>query len=161
MEQEHEASVVAKPAFRAVGLRWEGTFAEAGAGGIRAIHQQLQKRFREIPHIIDPERFFGLSYHARPDSAGFTHYAVVEVSEAAEIPDGMTEIQVPDCTYAKCEHRKGQSIDRSYSGIYAWMEQQGLSGSGGDLTHFEVYPMAGDPYDNNLEFTIMIPVATG
>jgi predicted transcriptional regulator YdeE len=158
MEQVNETNLVTKPAFLAVGLRWEGTFAEVREGGIRLVHQELRRRLQEIPHVVDPENFYGLSYHAYPGGEGFTHYAVFEVTELGLIPEGMLDIQVPALTYAKCEHRKGQRIDQSYTNIYAWIEQQGYSSSNGELTHFEVYPLRHDPYDQDPEFTIMIPV---
>ncbi|MNJ50187.1 Bacterial transcription activator, effector binding domain [compost metagenome] len=164
MEQVNETVIVTKQAFHAVGLRWEGTFAEAGAGGIRVIHQELQQRYEEIQGIVDPDNFFGLSYQAYPGGSGFTHYAVFEVSSVDHIPDGMVAIQVPTMRYAKCEHRAEQSIDRSYHNIYAWMEQQGLKAplqDGEGLTHFEVYPRRQDPYSTHPEFTIMIPILEG
>jgi predicted transcriptional regulator YdeE len=158
LEQLNEARVVQKSAFQAVGLRWEGTFAEAGAGGIRLVHQAMQQRLHEIPQVLDPEKLLGLSYHAHPGGKGFIHYAVVEVSELGNTPDGMVEISVPALTYAKCQHRKGQAIDRSYQNIYKWIEEQGFAAGQGDLTHLEEYPMRQDPYDKDPEFTILIPI---
>lgn len=76
-----------------------------------------------------------------------------------QIPSGMVQVSVPTLTYAKCEHRKGQDIDRSYQNIYAWIEQQGFSLFKGDLTHFEEYPMNQDPHTKDPEFTIMIPIS--
>jgi predicted transcriptional regulator YdeE len=158
MNQLNEASVIAKMGFRAVGLRWEGTFAEAGAGGIRAVQSELRRRLSEISGIVNPAELLGLSYHANPGATGFVHYCAVEVSGEDEIPAGMTVVEVPARSYAQCRHLKGESIDRSYSNIYAWIEAQGFAAHRGDLTHFEVYPMAQDPYGPDPEFTIRIPV---
>ncbi|MNJ42328.1 Bacterial transcription activator, effector binding domain [compost metagenome] len=163
MEQANEAAVVTKQAFYAIGLRWEGTFAEAGEGGIREIHQELQRRQEEIPGIADSSSFYGLSYHAYPGGTGFVHYAVFEVSDSArdEVPNGMVMVEVPTMKYAKCEHRAEQDVGQSYNNIYAWIEQQGhmmLPQEGKGLTHFEIYPSRQDPYSTHPEFTIMIPI---
>ncbi|WP_019637467.1 GyrI-like domain-containing protein [Paenibacillus fonticola] len=167
MVQVNETVIVTKQAFSAVGLRWEGTFAEAGAGGIRVIQRELQHRCGEIRGIADPGHFYGLSYHAYPGGTGFVHYAVFEVTDAdqEEVPEGMVMVHVPAMKYAKYEHRAGQNIGDSYSGIYAWIEQQQdlrtLPQEGDELTHFEIYPSNQDPDSTHPEFTIMIPVLEG
>ncbi|MFD0715694.1 GyrI-like domain-containing protein [Paenibacillus sp. GCM10027626] len=156
MEQKNEAVLVTKEAFKAVGFKWAGTFAEAGAGGIRAVQANMQNRLKEIKHVLHPETLLGLSNHNIED--GFTHYAVVEVSNIEDIPDGMTTISLPTLTYAKCDHQKGQNIETSYHNISAWIEEQGYKLHKGDVTHFEEYPMHQDPYSNDPEFVIMIPI---
>jgi predicted transcriptional regulator YdeE len=159
VEQKNDAMLVSKEAFQAVGLKWEGTFAEAGAGGIRKIQAEIHKRLEEIPHVTNPDLLLGLSYHAIPGGDGFTHYAVVEVEKVEAIPSGMVSISVPTLTYAKCEHQKGQSIEQSYNNIYIWIGKQGFEENPVDhLTHFEEYPMKQDPYDKDPAFKIMIPV---
>ncbi|GAB6926715.1 hypothetical protein JCM10914A_06980 [Paenibacillus sp. JCM 10914] len=159
IEQRNEGTVTSKAAFQAVGLKWEGTYAEAGAGGIRAVHRALQERLTEIPHAIHTDTLLGLSYHAFPGGDGFTHYAVVEVERIDDVPTGMVTLSVPTLRYAVCSHRKEQSIDQSYNNIYAWINDQGYSAYSPDhLTHFEKYPMSQDPYSDHPEFIIMIPV---
>lgn len=163
MEQANEAAVVTKQDFYAIGLRWEGTFAEAGEGGIRVIHQELQRRCEEISGIVDSSHFYGLSYHAYRGETGFVHYAVFEVSDSTrdQVPDGMVIVEVPTMKYAKCEHRAEQDISQSYSDIYTWIEEQGyktLPEEGKELTHFEIYPSNQGPYSTYPDFTIMIPI---
>ncbi|MBH5319507.1 AraC family transcriptional regulator [Paenibacillus sp. GSMTC-2017] len=156
MEQRNESVLVTKESFRAVGLKWSGTFAEAGAGRIRVVQEEMQARFNEIKHVLNPEILLGLSY--QDDEVGFTHYSVVEVAEIEDVPKGMKSITVPALTYAKCEHTKGQTIDISYNNIYAWIESQDYRPCDDDVTHVERYPMHQDPYTKDPEFTIMIPV---
>ncbi len=159
MEQHNDTVVVAKEGFRAVGLKWEGTFAEAGAGGIRRIHEKLRARMKEIPEPVSTTHFYGLSYHAYPGGEGFTHYAVIETTDGTGyVPEGMVAVEVPTLNYAKCEHAKGGSIDTSYRNIYKWIEDRGYSVFQGELTHFEIYSLSRDPYDPDPEFTIMIPI---
>ncbi|MBS4200033.1 effector binding domain-containing protein [Bacillus sp. FJAT-49732] len=159
INQKNNAVLTSKEAFHAIGLKWEGTFAEAGAGAIREIQTELKERLKEIPHIINPDIMLGLSYHATPGGDGFTHYAAIEVEKVDNIPSGMVSIFVPTLTYATCEHHKDQSIERSYDNIYDWIRSEGLNENNVDhLTHFEKYPMNQDPYSTDPEFTIMIPV---
>jgi predicted transcriptional regulator YdeE len=156
MEQKNESELITKESFHAVGLKWEGTFAEAGAGGIRIVHSEMQDRVKEINQTLHPEILLGLSYHNI--EGGFTHYAVVEVEKVGGIPEGMITITLPTLTYAKCEHKRGQSIDASYNNIYSWIENKGYKLYKGDVTHFEEYPMHQDPYSKDPEFAILIPI---
>jgi predicted transcriptional regulator YdeE len=156
LEQISEVSIVTKPAFQAVGLEWEGTFAEAGAGGIRVVQTEIKNRLQEIKHVLHPDILLGLSHHIQ--AGRFTHYAVVEVEQAEDIPPGMLAVSFPAMTYAMCEHQRGQNIDASYTNIFAWIKQQGYELNKASITHFEEYPMAQEPYSKDPQFKIMIPV---
>lgn len=158
--QSNETNVIVHmPSFKAIGLKWSGSFAEAGAGDIKHVHAQFRDRIDEIPHPLEADKLLGLSYHAHPGAEGFTHYITMKVdSQVTEAPPGMHLLEVPALLYAKCEHRKGQNIGQSYQNLYKWIEEQGLRASQGDLTHVELYPRAQQPYDPDPEFTILIPV---
>ena len=88
MEQVNSVfELVHKEASVVVGLKWEGTFAEAGAGGIRVIQSEFKRRLNEIQHVLHPDELLGLSYHMT--ETGFTHYVGVEVDAATqELPGG-------------------------------------------------------------------------
>ncbi|MEJ9316815.1 GyrI-like domain-containing protein, partial [Halalkalibacterium halodurans] len=83
-------------AYRAIGLKWEGTFSEI-VPNLKNVIQQMEDRADELEHKINSNIQLGLSYHTIEN--GFVHYAVYEVSEEQEIPDGMMEIKVPERTY--------------------------------------------------------------
>ncbi|BBI36489.1 GyrI-like domain-containing protein [Cohnella abietis] len=154
--QRNESVLIEKESFNAIGLKWVGTFAEAGAGGIRVVQAEMLNRLKEISHIIHPKTLLGLSYHIT--EGGFTHFAAVEVEQVENIPEGMTAITVPKLIYASCEHKGDQNIDASYKDIYNWIEGRGFELSKGDLTHLEEYPLHQDPYTKDPEFVIMIPI---
>ncbi|TDF94473.1 GyrI-like domain-containing protein [Paenibacillus piri] len=156
MGQFNEATLVTKRSFQAVGIRWEGTFAEAAAGDIQAVHAEVKNRLHEIKHVPDPELLLGLSHHLA--EGRFTHDAVLEVSRVEEVPEGMIAVTIPELTYAMYEHKRGQNIDASYKNIYAWIKEQGLELHKGPVTHFEQYPMSNTLYMEEPAFTIMIPV---
>lgn len=44
-------------------LKWEGTFAEAGAGAIRKVQTEFKRRLHEIKNMMHPDELLGLSYH--------------------------------------------------------------------------------------------------
>ncbi len=157
--QKNAVKVVSQKGFQAVGLKWEGTFEEAFGGAIRKIQDEMHQRLAEIPHVVDSEVLLGLSYHASLGGTGFTHYAAVEVDKVEDLPDGMVAVSVPELTYAQTEHNKGQSVKHSYDNIYVWIRSEGYQEDNTDgLTHYERYPMSQNPYDENPEFTIRIPV---
>ncbi|USB32973.1 GyrI-like domain-containing protein [Paenibacillus sp. YPG26] len=156
MIQSHEVTIVERPALQAVGIRWEGTFAEAGAGSIRKVIGEMQERQQEIQHVSNAAILLGLSYQVTEE--GFTHYSVLQVSAVQEVPEGMVSLSVPALSYARLEHRKGQSIDKSYERIFAWIEEQGYKKAPGDLTHCEEYPIGQDPNTDAPEFNILIPI---
>lgn len=158
MEKISENQVVTREGFQAIGLKWEGTYEQAGAGKIKVIHEKMKKRVQEIPHTINPDILLAVSYHATPDAKGFTHYAAIEVSKVDEIPEGMESISIPTLQYATCEHRRGQDVSQSYTNMYNWMAEKGLKPYSGEFTHLEVCLMDRDDFTRNPEFTIMIPL---
>ncbi|RKL66269.1 AraC family transcriptional regulator [Salipaludibacillus neizhouensis] len=158
-EQKSTITVVSKEAFQAVGLKWEGTFEEAAAGGIRHVQEEMHRRLKEISHIVDSKTLLGLSYDANLGELGFTHYAVVEVKGAENIPAEMVSVTVPSLSYATSEHQKDQNIEYSYQNLYKWIKDQGLkTNNDTHLTHLEKYPLSQDPYTLDPAFTMMIPI---
>ncbi|MBD2846933.1 GyrI-like domain-containing protein [Paenibacillus sp. IB182496] len=158
MEQLNVADLVQWPPIIAVGLKWEGTFAEAAAGGIHVVQAELRRRLGTVERTSRPDRLLGLSYHAAPGAERFIHFAAVEVSAAEVVPEGMGVIEVPAFAYAQCRHLRGQQIDATYRNLYAWIAERGLRPHEGGLTHLELYPAEQDPFAPDPEFTILIPL---
>ena len=154
--------ILTLPAFRAVGLKWAGTFSEI-VPNLKNVIQQSEERADEIEYKVNPSVQLGLSYHVVEN--GFAHYAVYEVSDEQEIPEGMVEIKVPEWTYVKTVHNKGKDIQKTYTDLHQWLFDS-------DYTTFrevgvdyydpympikhEYYPVDRDP--NDPHFDIYIPV---
>lgn len=151
-----EGKIIKKPAFTAVGLKWSGTFAQAGAGEIKKVIEQMGQRQHEVEQIVNPDILLAISNVDRPD--GFTIFIASEVSAVGTVPPGMAVIQIPEKTYATCQHRKGQNINDTYNNIFEWISSQGHELDKEHLTHLEEYPAEADPYSTDPEFTIMIPI---
>jgi len=158
MKQSQSVELIGKEAATMIGLKWEGTFAEAGAGGIREVQTEFKRRLHEIGNVMHPDELLGLSYHVT--EIGFVHYVAVQVDDVASssVPEGMVQFKIPAHDYAKYSHIKGESIESSYHQIYAWIEEQGLRLSNEPLTHYEVYPMEQDSNDHEPEFSIFVPI---
>jgi predicted transcriptional regulator YdeE len=154
--------ILTLPAYRAVGLKWEGTFSKI-VPNLKNVIQQSEDRADELEYKINPSVQLGLSYHVVEN--GFAHYAVYEVSEEQEIPDGMIEIRVPEWTYVKTTHNKGKDIQKTYIDLQQWLFDStytAFRGAGVDyydpympIKH-EYYPVDRDP--NDPHFDIYIPI---
>lgn len=113
---------------------------------------------------MNPNVQLGLSYHVI--DGGFAHYAVFEVSEEQEIPGGMLEIRVPEWTYVKTTHNKGEGIDKTYSDLHQWffdnkitpLREAGVEYYDDMPIKHEHYPVDRDRNDEHYE--IYIPIQT-
>ena len=154
--------IITLPGYRAVGLKWEGTFSEI-VPNLKNVIQKMEKRANELDDKLNPHVQLGLSYHVI--EGGFAHYAVYEVSDSQEIPDGMIEIKVPQLTYVKTTHHKGEDIQKTYTDLHEWLfdsDYTAFREAGVDyydpympIKH-EYYPTNQDP--NEPHFDIYIPI---
>ncbi|MEH7379122.1 GyrI-like domain-containing protein [Bacillus sp. JJ1533] len=154
--------IVTLPGYRAVGLKWEGTFSEI-VPKLKNVIRQIEERANELDDKLNPHVQLGLSYHVIEN--GFVHYAVYEVSNSQEIPDGMIEIKVPQLTYVKTTHHKGEDIQKTYTDLHEWLFDSDYTAfrepgvvyydSYMPIKH-EHYPVERDPSDPH--FDIYIPI---
>ncbi|QHS21496.1 AraC family transcriptional regulator [Virgibacillus sp. MSP4-1] len=154
--------IVTLPAYRAIGLKWEGTFSEI-VPNLKNTISLMKGRAGELDHKVNPDVQLGLSYHVIEN--GFVHYSVFEVSEAQEVPDEMLEIRIPEWTYMKAGHKKGEDIAQTYSALHQWLfdsEYRAYREPGVDyydpympIKH-EYYPADQNPDDPH--FDIYIPI---
>jgi len=153
--------LVTLPAYRAIGLKWEGTYSEVNPH-LKSVIRQMEERADELEYKLNLNIQLGLSYHVVED--GFAHYAVFQVTEEQQIPDGMIEINVPQWTYVKTHHHQGQDIGSTYSELQRWLNDNGYVAlrEAGEVyfdpmpIKHEYYPLDRDP--QNPHFDIYIPV---
>ncbi|CAM3727041.1 GyrI-like domain-containing protein [Mesobacillus thioparans] len=149
------AQMVYKEAFKAVGVKWVGTFEQAARGEIKNFHHEFLKRKNEVKHAVDAENIIGLSYHIT--EKGFTYYLALEVEDTQSIPDGMELITVSAHTFASLGY-KGSAVHEAYTSLYTWVKQNGYTLKHGDLEHLEEYPGSFDPLTDVPELKIHIPI---
>lgn len=153
--------IVTLPAYRAVGLKWEGKFTEVPT--LKDVINNMKDRVGELEKKVNPNTQLGLSYHVVEN--GFAHYSAFEVSADQDIPEGMVEINVPEWTYVKTSHNKGEDIAQTYTNLHNWLfnsDYTALREEG--IEYFdpympikhEHYPIDQDP--NDPHFDIYIPV---
>jgi predicted transcriptional regulator YdeE len=157
IEERHKMKpkIIQKAGFKALGLKWQGTFEEASKGGIQKLFPELKTVSEGIENKVDPGLVIGLSYHNL--SGGLTYYLCHEVNEIGEIRYGLEIVEVPSYTYAVLEH-EGPNIMESYQLLYSWIEQQGCSLDQQILQHLEEYSAEYEPHEDSVKLNIYIPI---
>lgn len=159
--QSFSYEIVEIPAYRGIGLKWEGPYTEGST--LKELITSMSDRVGELDHAINPKMQLGLSYHLRPD--GFVHYSVYEVSEEQQLPEGMVEINVPQMTYLTTHHRKDQIIGQTYDEIYQWLKENDYEPlRESDVEYYDRLPIKHEryPHDrdvNHPHFDIFIPIS--
>lgn len=152
--------IVTMPAYRAVGLKWNGPYSEVSS--LKQVIYSMSNRVEELEYVLNPDLQLGLSYHLRPD--GFVHYSVYEVTEEQQVPEGMIEIYVPEMTYLVTSHPKGENIGETYSKISSWMQDGEYEPFvETDITYYDSLPIKHERYPANRDledphFDILIPI---
>ncbi|WP_101842433.1 GyrI-like domain-containing protein [Halobacillus sp. Marseille-P3879] len=154
--------IVTLPAYRAVGLKWAGRFSEIDPD-LKNVIKQMEERARELEDKVNPDVQLGLSYHVIEN--GFVHYSVYEVSEEQEIPVGMIEIRVPEWTYVKTTHHKGEDISKTYTDLHNWLFNSDYTAyREAEVEYYDPYmPIKHEHYPidsdkNDPHFDIYIPI---
>lgn len=151
--------IVTLPAYRAIGLKWEGSYEEVPE--LKKVIDRMSQRIDEVD-AIEPGIQLGLSYHLRPD--GFVHYSGYEVGEDHPLPEGMVDINVPELTYLKVHHQKNQNIGSTYDKIYQWIKESNYEPyEETDKTYYDPLPIKHERYPedrvfDNPHFDIFIPI---
>ncbi|MDL4842978.1 GyrI-like domain-containing protein [Aquibacillus rhizosphaerae] len=155
-----QCDIVTIPAYRGVGLKWNGTYDEIS--DLKRIISDMKTRVNELTYAINPDVQLGLSYHLIPN--GFVHYSVYEVSEQQTIPVGMIEINVPTMTYLLTKHEKGQNVGQTYKYIFQWLQENDVRPyhDNGE-EYFDDLPIKHERYPidlttNDPHFDILIPI---
>ena len=161
-ENKLSYEIVTLPAYRTVGLKWEGTFSEI-VPNLKNVIQQVKDCADEVGNKINPHVLLGLSYHVIEN--GFVHYSVYQVSEEQEIPDGMIELRVPEWTYVKTTHCKGKDVQKTYTDLHQWLFDSDYTAyKEAGVVYYDLnmpikhehYPVDHDP--NHPHFDIYIPI---
>lgn len=150
-----DTKIVKKEPFKAVGVKWIGTFEQAAKGEIKNFHKGFLERKNEIECAVNPDNILGLSFHI--NETGFTYYLALEVEGTVAIPEKMELITVSPYTFVTTEY-KGTAVHEAYTALYTWIKQNGYNLSQIDLEHLEEYPGSFDPLTDEPELRIHIPI---
>lgn len=109
------AMLTAHPPRRLAGLAWEGTYAEAAAGAIRRLMEELESKLGERP-----ETLWGVSWEDRPD--GFRHFVGIE---SEEVVPGLESLDLPALSSLSADHAGGDATG-VYGELQATRDARGL-----------------------------------
>ncbi|WP_252503862.1 GyrI-like domain-containing protein [Sporosarcina sp. Marseille-Q4943] len=159
--QNFHYEIVEIPAYRGIGLMWDGPYTEVST--LKKLISSMSGRVGELDYAINPKVQLGLSYHLRPD--GFVHYSVYEVSGEQQLLEGMVEINVPEMTYLMVHHKKDQNIGQTYDKVYQWLKESEYEPfMEPNVEYYDALPIKHEryPHDrdfNNPHFDILIPIS--
>lgn len=153
-----EPKIVAKPAFKAVGLA--GRFAKDATGGIPALWERFGAQEGEIENPVGGH-YLGLCLGGQDDD--FTYVAAREVADLKSVPEGLTGYEVEGQTYAvfTVSLTKAEPIGKQMGRAYKYIWDSWLPASDYDFAEapdFEYYDERFDPAAMTGEVDIYIPV---
>ncbi|MFQ5813600.1 MAG: GyrI-like domain-containing protein [Anaerolineae bacterium] len=148
-----EPKIVERSAFTVVGMHYYG---QNENNEIPQMWQEFGPRIQEIEHVVNPHVAYGISDNMDEETGEFDYVAGFEVSNAADIPEGMVSWEVPAGTYAVFTTtlpRIGETFQHAYR---TWMPEAGRQPTSGP--DFELYDENFDPQDPNSEFEVCVPI---
>lgn len=145
-----QPQLIAKPAFTVVGLCLS---TKPKSAEIPALWNTFGPRIDEVPHPAEPQVSYGLMGNFSENAVDYT--AGISVTDATDLPAGMTRWDVPENTYAVFETTLS-TIPQTFDYIFAnWLPGSGYQRK--DDVYFERYGETFSPDDNPVLF-IYIPV---
>ena len=144
---------VTKPAFTVVGML---IHTKPMTAEIPQLWQQFGLRMGEVQYVVEPRVSYGLMDHFDQELGRLDYMAGAAVSQAVDLPAGMTRWNVPENTYAVFETvlpKIGETFDYIYN---TWLPTSGYQHAA--TPYFERYGETFDPDDPTSKLSIYIPV---
>ncbi|MDP3896801.1 MAG: GyrI-like domain-containing protein [Mesorhizobium sp.] len=134
--------IVDRPPQSLVGIVWDGSFADAAAGGVRAALEAMQARLADLPGLFKGP-LVGVSWNERPD--GFRYFVGYEPEPGAPAAGDLERLDLPAMRYVVAWHAEGDgAVVEHYRGMLHWMQMQGVPRDVTRLHHREEYPLDAD-----------------
>ena len=144
---------VTKPAFTVVGML---IHTKPMTAEIPQLWQQFSLRMGEVQYVVEPRVSYGLMDHFDQELGRLDYMAGAAVSQAVDLPAGMTRWNVPENTYAVFETTL-PNIGETFGTIYnSWLPTSGYQHVA--APYFERYGETFDPDDPTSKLSIYIPV---
>lgn len=109
--------IIQLPAYRLVGLKWEGTYSDI-VPNLKNTIQEAKECHKHLTYLTNRTIQLGLSYHTVEN--GFVHYSGFEVDHQQVVPEGMIAFEVPAFTYVKTIHKKEDKVEQTYIYLHKW-----------------------------------------
>lgn len=144
--------IVSKDAFTAVGIR---IHTSPKSNEISELWQRHGERLGEVPNPAQ-DGAYGIMEMTDMAATAMDYMAAVVVTEMGDMPDGMSQWDVPAGTYAVFESTLpalGQKFDTFYQ---EWLPSSDYQRAAGP--EFEQYGPTFDPHDPESKLSVYIPV---
>ena len=149
-----EPKIVKKRGFMVVGAKKRLKTGETAE--IPQLWGELMQRMHEINHLVNDGNSYGVMANYDEATEAFDYIAAFEVSEVADVPEGLVSLEIPPHTYAIFPSTMAK-IGETYDTIYQeWLPQSEYEHA--YTPEFELYPPTFDPEEAASEFQIYIPV---
>ncbi len=153
-------AIEARKEARLAGQHWEGTHADAVAGGMRDVLVALRERILEDPAFAaGPVVVMTLADPGSGQGDNVRCFAGARLEGGASLPHGLEEFLAPAFDYASALHRatEGEVIDR-YAAMLDWMRAERLARDRSQIQHREEYPLHAD-FARPEALRLMVPIA--
>lgn len=157
--------VITLPALQIVGIKVVGRHSEL-SHRVPIAWLDLMGRLDQIPHKVDPTRFYGLFPESDQlndgDNGVFTYWVGTAVSAVGALPEGMVALSLPEQRYAVASVKGDrEAIVQTYTALFNWLKATSRA-TAADRLGFELYETARQsvtpPYDR-FDYDIYKPLA--
>ncbi|WP_332457836.1 GyrI-like domain-containing protein [Tumebacillus avium] len=154
-----EGQLLTLPAYQAVGYEFTAPYTARGEAEVLVprLWFQLLTNIEGMEHVITPVIKRGLALHRESE---FTYYVTVGVEQAAEVPEGMIRVEVPEHQYVCFTHVgsvERVSVDETFQRIFEWLKQHRYRRAT-SIPWIELFDERFNPTVPDNSFDIYIPV---
>lgn len=148
-----EPKIIDRPAFKVVGMKYRGNNENEE---IPQLWDEFWPRLQEIGHRSPEYVAYGIIDNFDEEMQVFDYVAGVEVDSLADVPEGMTGVEVPAQTYAAFECTLPTLMDTIRHVYEGWLPGSGYTRAPGP--EFELYDERFDIAQGKLGMSIYIPI---
>lgn len=147
-----QPQIVSKDAFTAVGIRIQ---TNPKSNEISELWQRHGERLGEVPNPTQ-DGAYGIMEMTDMAAGNMDYMAAVAVTTVCDMPDGMSQWDVPAATYAVFEATL-PALSQGFDTFYQeWLPSSDYQRAAGP--EFEQYGPAFDPHDPESKLSVYIPV---
>jgi len=148
-----EPKIVGKPAFTVAGIKYRGKNEQ---NEIPRLWESFVARMQEIRNAVNPAVCYGVCDNMDGETGEFDYLAAVEVTDDADLPDGMVAWAIPAQTYAVFTCTL-PTIAKAYEHIYqTWLPASKYKRACGP--EFELYDADFDHQQPESKLHLYVPV---
>jgi predicted transcriptional regulator YdeE len=155
-EDGADVTIMTRHAQRLLGLRWEGSHAQAATGALHPLNAEMRRR-SSARRTMWKTPVVALSWNDRQD--GLRYFVGIEPEPGEDLGDDLTAVELPSISYATAWHGPDAgTVPAHYGRMLEWVRLHGRTWWPNTHHHREEYPPhAGSSADGGLR--LMLPLA--